>query len=82
MVLAGPLLNEWNNENGPMRIAPWTAMNADEYQNIARNGTRYNDERSRKFLTAYIEGKPGDLLIRDPRCLHGGTPNHTSDRGR
>ena len=79
MVLAGPLLNDWNNENGPMRIVPWTAMNAAEYQNIARHGIKYNDERDREFLTAYVEGKPGDLLIRDPRCLHGGTPNHTSD---
>ena len=62
-----------------MRIVPWTAMNAAEYQKIARHGISYNDERSRGFLSAYIEGKAGDVLIRDPRCLHGGTPNHTSD---
>ena len=65
-----------------MRIVPWTAMNAAEYQNIARHGIKYNDERNREFLTAYVEGERGDLLIRDPRCLHGGTPNHTSDPGR
>ena len=82
MVLAGPLLNDWNSENGPMRIVPWTAMNAAEYQNIARHGIKYNDERDREFLSAYIEGEAGDVLIRDPRCLHGGTPNHTSDPGR
>ena len=79
MVLAGPLLNDWNNENGPMRIVPWTAMNASEYRKIARHGISYNDERDREFLTAYVEGERGDLLIRDPRTLHGGTPNHTSD---
>ena len=54
-------------------------MNAAEYQKIARHGISYNDERSRGVLSAYIEGKAGDVLIRYPRCLHGGTPNHTSD---
>ena len=53
-------------------------MNAAEYQKIARHGISYNDERSRGFLSAYIEGKAGDVLIRYPRCLHGGTPNHAS----
>ena len=79
MVLAGPLLNDWNSENGPMRIVPWTAMNAAEYQKVARHGIKYNDERDREFLSAYIEGKAGDLLIRDPRTLHAGTPNHSID---
>ena len=62
-----------------MRIVPWTAMNAAEYQNIARHGIKYNDERDREFLTAYVEGERGDLLIRDPRALHAGCPNNTSD---
>ena len=65
-----------------MRIVPWTAMNAAEYQKIARHGISYKDERSRGFLSAYIEGEAGDVLIRDPRCLHGGTPNHASDPSR
>ena len=38
-----------------MRIVPWTAMNAAEYQKVARHGISYNDERSRVFLSAYIE---------------------------
>ena len=79
MVLAGPLLNEWKNENGPMRIVPWTAMNASEYRKITRHGISYNDERAREFLTAFVEGERGDLLIRDPRALHAGCPNTTSD---
>ena len=79
MVLAGPLLNDWNSENGPMRIVPWTAMNASEYHKITRHGISYNDERAREFLTAYVEGERGDLLIRDPRALHAGCPNTTSD---
>ena len=79
MVLAGPLLNDRNSENGPMRIVPWAAMNASEYQKVARHGIKYNDERDREFLSAYIEGEAGDPLNRDPRTLHAGTPNHSSD---
>ena len=79
MVLAGPLLNDWNSENGPMRIVPWTAMNASEYRKIARHGISYDEERARGFLTAYIKGERGDLLIRDPRALHAGCPNTTSE---
>ena len=79
MVLAGPLLNAWKNENGPMRIVPWTAMSASEYHKITRHGISYNEERAREFLTAFVEGERGDLLIRDPRALHAGCPNTTSD---
>ena len=76
MVLAGPLLEKWMAKNGPMRIVPWNAVRSWEYQEFAKNGIPYNEEEERRFLFAYIEGDEGDLLIRDPRTLHGGTPNH------
>ena len=54
-------------------------MTASEYQKVARHGIKYNDERDREFLSAFIEGTAGDLLIRDPRTLHAGAPNHSID---
>ena len=57
MVLAGPLLNDWTSENGPMRIVPWTAMTASEYQKVARHGIKYNDEREREPSRPTSKGK-------------------------
>jgi hypothetical protein len=76
-LLAGPILNDWTAANGPMRIVPWTAVTDLEYKLWTRNGISYNDEKTKGFIDAYIEAKRGDVLVRDPRVLHGGTPNKT-----
>ena len=74
-VLAGPMMSDWTSENGPMRMIPWTAVSANEYEKYTRDGISYNDEKEMGFLNAFIVAKRGACLIRDPRCLHGGTPN-------
>ena len=35
----------------------------------------YADEKAESWTGAWIEARQGDLLMRDPRMLHGGTPN-------
>ena len=42
-------------------------------------GISYNDEKKIHFLDPFIEGHRGSVLIRDPRVLHGGTPNISAD---
>lgn len=75
LLLAGLVLSDWTSANGPMRMIPWTAVSATEYNKYTQDGISYNDEKDMGFLDAFIVGKRGACLIRDPRCLHGGTPN-------
>lgn len=77
MVMAHPILEEWHNRNGPLRIIPWTATSAGTYGNISKEGTSYAKEQEWNFINSWIPAQRGDVIIRDVRVLHGGTPNRT-----
>ena len=77
MLLVGPLMSGWSSVVGPMRMIPWTAVSGTQYNNITRDGISYNTEKATGVLNAFIVGNRGGLLRRDPRCLHGGTPNRS-----
>ena len=78
-LLAGPLLSDWRSENGPMRIIPWPAVSTSAYKHFVSQGISYNEEKENQFINSFIEGRRGAVLIRDPRVLHGGTPNISKD---
>ena len=76
-LLVGPILEDWHHRNGPMRVGPWSGIDKSTYRRIAQSGVPYTDEKQMGFAHAWIEARKGSLLIRDPRALHGGTPNKT-----
>ena len=77
MLLAHPVLEQWNNRNGPLRIVPWTAHSARLYNRICKEGIDYDTEKQWDWLNSWIPAERGDVIIRDVRALHGGTPNKT-----
>ena len=77
MLLAHPVLEQWNNRNGPLRIVPWTAHSVRQYKDICNHGLDYDTEKQWDLLNSWIPAERGDVIIRDVRALHGGTPNKT-----
>lgn len=61
------------DNNGPMMIIPGTQRVADALK-----------RRGRRFPSTWADSKlspldPGDMLLRDVRVLHGGTPNQSTE---
>ena len=79
MLLAVPVLEEWTNLNGPLRIIPWNSVPASLYDKIIKDGMKYDDEKALGWNNSWLPAHRGDLLIRDVRALHGGTPNNTAN---
>ena len=77
MLMAHPVLEHWHNSNGPIRIIPWTAVTPRLYEDVRKNGLEYEVEKSWDWLNSWVPARRGDLILRDIRALHGGTPNVT-----
>ena len=77
MALVTPITERWSvhpTANAPTRMVPFCAVSDEQYQAIVTEGVPVMFEPM-EWLRATLELNPGDMLIRDPRCLHGGTPN-------
>eukprot|EP00933_Yihiella_yeosuensis_P063642 TRINITY_DN6685_c1_g1_i1.p1 TRINITY_DN6685_c1_g1~~TRINITY_DN6685_c1_g1_i1.p1 ORF type:complete len:309 (+),score=30.07 TRINITY_DN6685_c1_g1_i1:452-1378(+) len=61
--------------NGPMRIIPGTARVSAGAQRRQLSLPSVDDEPSEWKASTLQPLEPGDLLLRDVRVLHGGTPN-------
>jgi len=64
-----------NDKNGPMRILPGTQVLSRQVWNLPSV-----EDEPQSWLTSTLQPlTPGDVIVRDVRSLHGGTPNLSSD---
>lgn len=83
-------LDDVTDDMGPFEIVPGTSTTdiasiVEAHGQHARNGERIVDARSdamaaqREFPSHRITARKGDIIIRDPRTVHRGTPSTAKD---
>ena len=77
-VCANVVVHPISYDNGPMRIIPGTQEMAQWARRSRRHLPTQCDEPEnwRRSVLAPLE--PGDIIVRDVRTLHGGTPNKST----
>jgi hypothetical protein len=80
MVIASVVSSPWDLRHAPLCIVPWSFVRNEAHYNhlINRGGT--DDLNHTRIRVAEIDrftvlAQPGDILVRDVRCPHMGTPH-------
>jgi len=80
MVFAAVVSSKWDLEDAPLCIVPWSFVRDEAHYNqlINRGGTdQLNHTRIRKagIDSFTVLAQAGDIIVRDVRCPHMGTPH-------
>ena len=78
-VCANVVVHQISYNNGPMRIIPGTQEIAQWARRSRRNLPTLWDEPENWRCSVLAPLEPGDIIVRDVRTLHGGTPNKTTE---
>jgi hypothetical protein len=85
MAIASVVSSTWDLDDAPLCIVPWSFVKDEEHYNQLINRSGNDDRNHARIRQAGIDkftvlAQAGDIIVRDVRCPHMGTP-HWSTAG-